>query len=47
MVAVPNEEIKDANPDVMDGSAVMTLTSNNFENGVQSGFVFVKFFAPW
>ncbi|XP_077297082.1 thioredoxin domain-containing protein pretaporter [Arctopsyche grandis] len=47
MVSVPNEEIKDADPDVMDGNAVMTLTTNNFENGVQSGFVFVKFFAPW
>lgn len=30
-----------------DGSAVMTLTANNFENGLQTGFVFVKFFAPW
>ncbi|XP_065170247.1 thioredoxin domain-containing protein 5 homolog [Atheta coriaria] len=30
-----------------DASNVITLSGENFEQGVASGFTFVKFFAPW
>lgn len=48
MLGKDSEEVEKAKDDGIDVvEPVLTLTTDNFEQGISKAFTFVKFFAPW
>lgn len=41
--AVPEKEVKEEGQ----GAAVLQLTTDNFSSHIETGVIFIKFFAPW
>lgn len=47
MLGSNKEDINEQKSETVSSSAVMILTGDNFNHGIEKGITFVKFFAPW
>ncbi|KAL3278576.1 hypothetical protein HHI36_016121 [Cryptolaemus montrouzieri] len=42
-----DQKLKNEHSNIVNEDGVTELTASDFENGIQSGITFIKFFAPW